>query len=360
MSAPDRARGAVRLLWSRCGRGRAWSVPTIFPLVVALLAAVRAVGVVAATVFTHQVVDPDGPPKVWGKAVGDLDGDGKADLVVGGYLGGLYWYKNPGWGKHIISTTARIEEDLEVVDLDKDGRKDIVAITYGGVTWFRHTDNGWSAQIIARGVNCHDIEVVDLDGDLKYDIAGRDQMPRGDKLFLWRRQSPTSWVGSMIKLPQVGTGLLAVDLDRDKKPDLVIGKHWYKNNSRTGALSFTHYRYSYGAEQDAYIAAGKIDADNYVDLVVTPAHAQSGTHNVAWFKAPATTTSGWIRHVLQANVQPQYHFAAVADFDRDGDNDIATAMTTWRPIRRSRSTTTRPAPAASGRRSPSPTRARTA
>jgi hypothetical protein len=43
----------------------------------------------AAATFTASVIDSNGPGRAWGKGVGDLDGDGKADLVVGGNDGGL-------------------------------------------------------------------------------------------------------------------------------------------------------------------------------------------------------------------------------------------------------------------------------
>ena len=326
MPAPAPGRVA-RAVHRRSVLARLPGLRTPLLAVLVLVALARVAAVVAGTVFSYQLVDASGPAKLWGKAVGDLDGDGLVDLAAGGYLGGLYWYKNPTWKKSVISATARIEEDLEIVDLDQDGRNDVVSITYGGVTWFRNTGSGWAPQTLISGQDLHDIDVKDLDGDGKLDIAGRDQMPRGDRLFLWRQQSPTSWVPSSIPLPEVGTGLLAVDLDRDGKPDLAIGKYWFKNNSSPGALSFMRYTYNTGAEQDAYVAAGRINADKYVDLVVTPAHKQSGTHKVAWYQAPATTTAGWKQRVLVANAEPQYHFAMVTDFDGDGRNDIATALT---------------------------------
>ena len=43
-----------------------------------------AIGLAApqAHAFTYVEVDPNGPAQAWGKGIGDLNGDGKKDLVV--------------------------------------------------------------------------------------------------------------------------------------------------------------------------------------------------------------------------------------------------------------------------------------
>jgi len=301
-------------------------VPLTRLLAVPLLCA-AASGAAGQVTFNHVVVDGNGPSRVWGKGAGDLNGDGKVDLVEGSYDGGLYWYRNPGWQKATISSGTRIEEDMEVVDLDKDGRNDVVAVTTGGATWFRNTGTGWGAQALVSGLNLHDIEVKDLDGDGKLDLIGRDQFDTGNKLYLWRQSSLGSWARTVITLPEGGEGLLAVDLDRDGKVDIAIGKYWFKNNSSTGALSFTRYTYNAGAAKNAFVAAGKINGDNYLDLVVSPSEPKGGTGDIAWYQAPATATNGWTKKVIQAGVESVHHFVGVADFDGDGDNDVATAMT---------------------------------
>lgn len=281
----------------------------------------------AQVTFEHVVIDATGPSRVWGKGAGDLNGDGAVDLVQGSYDGGLFWYRNPGWQKATISSAARIEEDMEVVDLDKDGRNDVVAVTTGGVTWFKNNGTSWSAQVLVSGLDLHDLEVKDLDRDGKLDLIGRNQSDTGNKLYLWRQSSLASWTRSVITLPEGGEGLLAVDLNRDDKVDIVIGKYWFKNNSSVGALSFTRYTYNAGAEKNAFVAAGRINADNYLDLVVSPSEPKGGKGDIAWYQAPATTANGWTKRTIQAGVESVHHFIGVADFDGDGDNDVATAMT---------------------------------
>lgn len=69
-------------------------------------------------------------------AIGDLDGDGLEDIVVGwrnpdtdGHVG-LLWYQaaaDKSWTKHDLSLDLVAVEDLKIADLDADGRLDVIA-----------------------------------------------------------------------------------------------------------------------------------------------------------------------------------------------------------------------------------------
>ena len=283
----------------------------------------------AAVTFTAKTVDPRGAANIWGKGAGDLNNDGRIDVLAGSNSGGLFWYQNPSWTKRTISSGARIEEDMEVADLDRDGRRDVVAVAAGGLTWFRNSGTGWSAQALVTGLNVHDVEVADLDGDGKLDLIGRNQGSSGNVLYFWRQSSTTSWSRSTVSLPEAGEGLLAVDLDRDAKKDIVIGKYWFKNTSSSGRLSFVRYTYNSAAAASAFIAAGRIDGDTLIDLVVSPAEPRGGRGNIAWFRAPSSATGGWSQQIIESNVESVHHFVGVADFDRDGTNDVVSAMTQY-------------------------------
>ena len=308
------------------GRSSAIRKVTNALLGLALLGTGGAWAPAVAVTFSQTVIDARGPSQAWGKAVGDLNGDGRTDIVIGSRNGGLYWYQNPGWTKRRIAGT-QIQEDMDVVDLDRNGRRDIVAVVTGGITWFAQTGGSWSPRAIVRGRELHDVEVRDLDGDGKLDLVARNQGPSGNQLYLWRQVSLTSWQASSIRLPEGGEGLRATDIDRDGKPDLVVGKYWLKNNSSRGRFSFARYLYGGGAAANGYIAVGDVNRDGREDIVVSPAEPAGRRHDVSWFEAPVQRTGRWIEHVLERNVESVVHFCGIADFDRNGQSDIVTAMT---------------------------------
>ncbi|MFO7933436.1 MAG: heparinase II/III family protein [Bacteroidales bacterium] len=71
--------------------------------------------------FNCILIDAEGPVRPWGKCTGDLNNDGRTDLIVGGYTrGGLVYYENPYWEKRIISEESGFSTDIEVHDVDGD------------------------------------------------------------------------------------------------------------------------------------------------------------------------------------------------------------------------------------------------
>lgn len=239
-----------------------------------------------AQAFTSSMVDARGPALAWGKAVGDLDGDGRQDLMVGGYAardGGLYWYQNPGWRKHTISPTARISTDLEVVDLDRDGKLDLVGRAYGRT---------------------------------------------GGTLHIWRQASLASWPLTPIATGTAGEGLLATDLDRDGRVDVTVGTYWFANRSTPGRLALVRHRLNPAAATYAYVAAGDVNGDGRVDVVTAPSEKAGQRYRVSWFEAPFDPAAGaaWREHVIESTVEAVVHFVGVADFTGDGRPDVATAM----------------------------------
>ena len=274
--------------------------------------------------FQHLVVDRNGPRDPWGKGVGDLNGDGRPDLIVGGRSGGgLVWYTNPTWSRNFISSEGEFSTDQEVGDVDGDGRNDVISLTYDGVVWFR--GDGWQRKSIATA-HLHDIEVADLDGDGRLDVVGRGQTAFGDTppgLHLYFQQD-SGWVVQELPAPE-GEGLKVADIDGDGHPDLIISGIWFQNPG-TQPGEWRAYPFGTGwSWPDAFVATGDINGDGRLDIVLSPAEEPGMRYRLSWFEAPKDRTAEWTEHVVLPDVEAVHHFVGVADFNQDGLADIATS-----------------------------------
>lgn len=277
--------------------------------------------------FEHVAVDNQGPRSIWLKSTGDLDGDGRIDLLAGGHdLGGLVWYRNPSWAKATIAPEGVFSTDAEVGDVDRDGDNDVVALMQSEVVWFENPT--WRLHAIGGKV-LHDVELADLDADGDLDIVARNQSEfggGGEVLHFYRQDTPTSWTYRSLSIAK-GEGLLLADLDRDGDLDVIVNSSWYENAKDIINGSWTEHRYTTSwTHRNVCIAAADIDRDGRVDIVLSPSELAGGTYRLSWFEAPADPRAGnWEEHVVKNSVETVLHFAGAADFDLDGTVDIVTA-----------------------------------
>ncbi|HMK38777.1 MAG TPA: VCBS repeat-containing protein, partial [Bacteroidota bacterium] len=245
-----------------------------------------------AVSFTHSTIDASGPLDPWGKAAGDINGDGKIDIIVGGYTsGGLVWYENPGWVKHTVSGRAGFRTDHEVRDIDRDGRNDIVSLGADAngspvIEWFRNpgASGTWTATVISQQT-LHDVEVADLDGNGDLDCVARDQevfgSGRGDIIYVYIQKTPSSWTPFTFSCTN-GEGLKVADINRDGKPDIIISGTWFENLGNGTAWKAHSYTTDY-THTSVTVDVADINGDGRADIVLAPAETIGGTYRISWF-----------------------------------------------------------------------------
>ena len=266
--------------------------------------------------FTRRVIDTASPNNPWMKNIADLDGDGLPDLIVAGDGAGLVWYRAPTWTRQTIAAVSNSESGSAVGDIDGDGDIDIVI----GTRWYENVNNAtsWVVRNLGSG-GTHDIVINDFDGDGKQDVAMRSESSTSIVVFF--QNTKDNWTRVALN-PGAGlNGLAAGDLTGDGRPDLVVGSRWGENPGGTAARTASAWTWrTLGAwDEFAAVKLADVNKDGRVDVVLS---VSEGVGPLSWFEAPTDARNGtWIERRI-ANGLDHVHGFALVDVNRDGNLDI--------------------------------------
>jgi len=252
-------------------------------------------------------------------AIGDIDGDGTSDVLVGSQSSvGAVWYHAPDWIRYAVGAGS-FSTDGEIADIDGDGDSDVVlsCVSRDRIEWWENLGNptqanGWACYSIGDDF-AHDVCVGDINGDGNLDVV----VFRKDLEVLWFQAPPDphgSWTRRSISQLD-GEGLGLGDIDGDGDLDLAADRWWFENSNGQGtSWASTMFAPNWGAQCRDIVA--DMNGDGVNDIVLS--HSE-GSGSVSWFENPT-----WSEHVIEPAVLVGAHSLEVADFDADGEPDVFT------------------------------------
>jgi putative membrane-bound dehydrogenase-like protein len=323
-------------------------------LVFALLAASS---LHAATQITWKRQQLHGDFYSEGAAIGDINGDGKPDVVAG-----PFWWEGPAFEKKhayyepkIFSINGYSDNFFAYVhDFDADKKNDILILGFPGkearlyLNPGTHDDKPWPMHIVADVVDNESPVFTDITGDGKPEIVCSTGGKFGWFAPNWSKPTekwPFVAVTDDMKVAKFTHGLGVGDVNGDGKLDLLEARRWWENN---GTDKWTQHNFAAGVGGGAQMFAYDFDANGTNDVFTALAAHRYGV--AVYLQASDAGTPArndeagksarptWNR-VMLASEQPQDndygivfsqpHAAHLADIDGDGVQDIVTGKRYW-------------------------------
>lgn len=277
-----------------------------------------------------------------GLAAGDIDGDGKLDLVAG-----AFWFKGPEFteftkfrpGGALPATVYQEDSFLSwVQDFDGDGKNDILVASHPGKHITLYLNPGapgdWPSHRVMDEAATESPLWTDLDGDGKNELICMQGGKFGYARVDWKDVTKP-WTFHAISTKRTDTpyihGLGVGDLNGDGKPDIIEKDGWFQQPAAKDGEWIWH-EHKFAGKGGAQMLVFDVNGDGVNDVVTS---MDGHGYGLSWYEGKKVGNRITFTHhvILPENgnetgpdgVQfSQLHALEQGDFDGDGRIDFVT------------------------------------